>query len=69
MLNPKSTGGNNMYKKLILKNDFHNTQAVCRVKHDGKVEVGDMIELSAGQIKKCKRILCWKDCMCKSLIK
>jgi hypothetical protein len=53
-----------MYKKLILKNDFHNTQAVFRVEHKGEIAVGDLIELTAGQIKKAKRLLCCDGCMC-----
>ena len=52
-----------MYKKLVLKNDFHNTQATFRVEHKGEIEVGDIIELTAGQIKKAKRLLCCEDCM------
>ena len=53
-----------MYKKLILNNDFHNTQAVFRVQHSGEVEVDDIITLSAGQVKKAKRLLCCNDCQC-----
>ena len=64
MLYPKSTGGHNMFKKLTLKNDFHNTEANFRVQHNGKIEVNDIIHLSAGQVKKAKRILCWDDCTC-----
>ena len=53
-----------MYKKLILKNDFHSTYATFRVEHNGKIEVEDIITLSAGQVKKAKRLLCFDDCMC-----
>jgi hypothetical protein len=53
-----------MYKKLILKNDFHNTQAVFRIQHSGEIEVNDIINLSASQVKKAKRLLCYDDCQC-----
>lgn len=54
-----------MYKKLILKNDFHNTSATFRVEHLGKIEIDDVIKLSEGQVRKAKRLLCPGDtCMC-----
>lgn len=53
-----------MYKKLILKNDFHNTQATFRVEHTGKIKIDDVITLTVNQVKKAKRLLCCKDCIC-----
>jgi hypothetical protein len=53
-----------MYKKLILKNDFHNTQATFRVQHNGDIKINDVIRLSPKQIKKAKRLLCCEGCMC-----
>lgn len=53
-----------MTKKLVLKNDFHNTEVILRVKHNGKVEIGDVVELTASQVKKAKSALCCKDCIC-----
>lgn len=49
-----------MYKTLTLKNDFHNTEVNLRV----KLETGDVIELSAGQVKRAKRELCTQGCIC-----
>lgn len=53
-----------MYKTLTLKNDFHNTSVDLRVRHSGNIGTGDIIKLSAGQVKKAKRELCTKDCQC-----
>ncbi|MFA4834926.1 MAG: hypothetical protein WC749_02475 [Dehalococcoidia bacterium] len=54
-----------MAKTLVLKNDFHNTQVNLRVKHDGAVEVMDIIKLTPGQVKKSHRSLCGSaDCTC-----
>jgi hypothetical protein len=54
-----------MFKKLVLKNNFHNNQATFRVEHKGKIEVDDVITLSASQIAKAKRLLCGGgDCLC-----
>jgi hypothetical protein len=53
-----------MYKTLTLKNDFHNTEVDLRVKHDGKLEAWDAIELSVGQVKRAKRELCTQGCIC-----
>jgi len=54
-----------MYRKLVLKNDFHNSEAVFRVRHFGEIEVDDIIELSAGQVKKAQRLLCGiESCVC-----
>lgn len=53
-----------MYKKLILKNDYHNTQATFRVEHDGDIKKGDIITLTEGQIKKAKRLLCCDGYIC-----
>jgi len=54
-----------MYKKLVLKNDFHNTEATFRVQHNGEVEIDDIITLSANQIRKSQKLLCGIDgCSC-----
>jgi hypothetical protein len=53
-----------MYKTLTLKNDFHNTSVNLRVEHDGEIEVGDVIHLTGSQVKRAKRELCVKDCIC-----
>jgi hypothetical protein len=54
-----------MYKKLVLKNDYHNTQVTLRVEHNGKIEIDDVIELTAGQIKKTQKLLCGiAECLC-----
>lgn len=51
-------------KKLLLKNNFHNTQVMLRVKHDGVLERGTNFELSIGQVKKAHRELCAAGCIC-----
>jgi hypothetical protein len=46
-------------KTLILKNDFHYTECRLIVKHHaGKVKVGDVIQLTADQVKAIKDALC-----------
>ncbi len=54
-----------MYLKLVLKNDFHNSEAVFRVQHFGEVKAGSVIELSVGQVKKAHKLLCGiESCLC-----
>ena len=52
-------------KNLTLKNDFHNSEVTLRVKHIGEIAEGDIIEISAGQVKKAQNALCGIDeCTC-----
>ena len=53
-----------MFKKLTLKNDFHNTEANFRVEANNEIKLDDVITLSKNQVNKAKRLLCWKDCAC-----
>lgn len=46
-----------MYKKLVLKNDFHNSTVTFRVQLD-EVKEGNIIYLSENQVKKAQRLLC-----------
>jgi hypothetical protein len=45
-------------KALVLKNDFHYTEYTLTVDHAGKVKVGDVIQLTADQVKAIKDALC-----------
>ena len=57
-----------MKKVMTLYNDFHNTEVNLRVGHIGEIEVNDLIEISENQVKKAKKILCCKDCICSNSV-
>jgi len=45
-------------KTLVLKNDFHTTECTLTVNHSGIVKIGDVIRLTAEQVKDVKNALC-----------
>jgi len=58
-----------MKKRITLTNDFHNTSVTLIAEHVGSVEDWDgeqapLYRLAPSQIKRAKRALCAKGCLC-----